>query len=74
MDHLSAAKLGAGLAMIGVAGAGVGIGTIFASLVASVSRNPASEAQVRPIGLLGFALAEGTAIFALAIALMILFL
>jgi F-type H+-transporting ATPase subunit c len=74
MDHLDAAKLGAGLAMIGVAGAGVGIGTIFASLVSSVSRNPASEAQVRPIGLLGFALAEGTAIFALAVALMILFL
>ena len=74
MDHLDAAKLGAGLAMIGVAGAGVGIGTIFASMVASVSRNPASEAQIRPIGLLGFALAEGTAIFALAIALMILFL
>ncbi len=74
MDHLDAAKLGAGLAMIGVAGAGVGIGTIFASLVASVARNPASENQVRPIGLLGFALAEGTAIFALAVALMILFL
>jgi F-type H+-transporting ATPase subunit c len=74
MDHLDAAKLGAGLAMIGVAGAGVGIGTIFAALVASVARNPASEAQVRPIGLLGFALAEGTAIFALAVALMILFL
>ena len=74
MDHLDAAKLGAGLAMIGVAGAGVGIGTIFAALVASVARNPASEAQVRPIGLRGFALAEGTAIFALAVALMILFL
>jgi F-type H+-transporting ATPase subunit c len=74
MDHLDAAKLGAGLAMIGVAGAGVGIGTIFAAMVSSVSRNPASEAQIRPIGLLGFALAEGTAIFALAIALMILFL
>jgi len=74
MDHLSAAKLGAGLAMIGVAGAGVGIGTIFGALVSSVSRNPASEAQIRPIGLLGFALSEGTAIFALAIALMILFL
>jgi F-type H+-transporting ATPase subunit c len=74
MDHLAAAKIGAGLAMIGVAGAGIGIGTIFAALVSSIARNPASEAQVRPIGLLGFALSEGTAIFALAIALMILFL
>ncbi|HTZ69811.1 MAG TPA: F0F1 ATP synthase subunit C [Acetobacteraceae bacterium] len=74
MDIHVAAKLGAGLAAIGVAGAGVGIGTIFAALVTSIARNPASEAQVRPLGLLGFALSEGTAIFALAIALMILFL
>jgi F-type H+-transporting ATPase subunit c len=74
MDVAVAAKLGAGLAMIGVAGVGIGIGNIFASLIASVARNPASEAQVRPIGLLGFALTEGVAIFALAVALMILFL
>jgi F-type H+-transporting ATPase subunit c len=74
MDHIVAAKLGAGLAMIGVAGAGVGIGTIFAALISGVARNPAAEGQVRPIALLGFALSEGTAIFALAMALMILFL
>lgn len=74
MDVQVAAKLGAGLAMIGVAGAGVGIGIVFAALINSLARNPASEGQVRPLALLGFALSEGTAIFALAIALMILFL
>lgn len=39
---LQAAKyIGAGLATIGLAGAGVGIGLVFSSLMSSVSRNPA---------------------------------
>ena len=38
---LTAAKLiGAGMATIGLAGAGVGIGTIFGCLVLGTSRNP----------------------------------
>jgi len=44
---LSAAKLiGAGLATISLAGAGVGIGIVFASLVLSVGRNPALTKQL----------------------------
>lgn len=39
---MAAAKfIGAGLAAIGLIGAGVGIGSIFSSLIASVARNPA---------------------------------
>jgi uncharacterized membrane protein YczE len=38
---LQAAKyVGAGLATIGLAGAGVGIGTVFGALVLGISRNP----------------------------------
>jgi F-type H+-transporting ATPase subunit c len=38
---LQAAKfVGAGLATIGLAGAGVGIGTVFSALVLGTSRNP----------------------------------
>lgn len=45
---LQAAKyIGAGLATIGLAGAGVGIGLVFSSLMSSVSRNPA----LRPLNL-----------------------
>ena len=73
MDHLDAAKLGAGLAMIGVAGAGVGIGTIFAALVASVARNPAARDRVFGLAILGFALTEAVALYALVIAFIILF-
>lgn len=32
--------VGAGLATIGLAGAGVGIGTVFAALINGVARNP----------------------------------
>ncbi len=38
---LQAAKyIGAGLATIGLAGAGVGIGLVFSSLMSATSRNP----------------------------------
>jgi F0F1-type ATP synthase membrane subunit c/vacuolar-type H+-ATPase subunit K len=38
-----------------------------------VARNPASQAQVQPFAFLGFALAEATGLFGLAIAFLILF-
>ena len=38
---LQAAKcIGAGAATIGLAGAGIGIGTVFGALVLGISRNP----------------------------------
>jgi F-type H+-transporting ATPase subunit c len=38
----AAAKyIGAGLAAIGLTGAGIGIGSIFSSLISSTARNPA---------------------------------
>ena len=42
LNMLQAAKyIGAGLATIGLAGAGVGIGLVFSSLMSATSRNPA---------------------------------
>lgn len=73
MDPLSAKMIGAGLAAIGVAGAGVGIGNIFGTLVSSISRNPASRDQVFGIGMLGFALTEAVALYALLIAFLVLY-
>ena len=58
---LAAAKyIGAGLAAIGLTGAGSGIGTIFSSLIASTARNPAVRPQLFSFAILGFALAEAT--------------
>ena len=52
---------------------GVGIGTIFGNYVAGALRNPAAAAQVFPNVLLGFALTEAIALFALVIAMLQLF-
>ena len=72
--ELEAAKvIGAGLAVIGVIGSGIGIGSIFASFISAVARNPAARGDVFPMTMLGFALVEAIALFALLIAFLILF-
>ena len=73
MDLASAKQIGAGLAVIALAGVGVGIGNIFASLVTSVARNPTSRENVFGLAILGFALTEAVALYALVIAFIILF-
>ncbi len=73
MDAAAAKLVGAGLAAIGVAGAGVGIGHIFAALVNSVARNPSARNQVFGLGILGFALTEAVALYALLISFLVLF-
>ena len=65
--------IGAGLATIGLAGAGVGIGSVFAALVLGVSRNPNMKDELFRIAILGFALTEAIALFALMMAFLILF-
>ena len=69
-----AAKLiGAGLATIGVAGSGVGIGNVFGALITGFARNPSLKQQLFGYAILGFALSEAIALFALMIAFLILF-
>jgi F-type H+-transporting ATPase subunit c len=52
---------------------GVGIGNIFGSFVSGALRNPEAAPRVFGNVLLGFALTEAVALFALVIAFMILF-
>ena len=73
MEVAAAKALGAGIAVIARAGVGIGIGNIFSSLVSSVARNPSARDQVFGLGILGFALTEAVALFALLIAFLILF-
>ena len=74
INMLQAAKyIGAGLATIGLAGAGVGIGLVFSSLMSATSRNPALRPQLFQYAILGFALSEATGLFALMIAFLILY-
>jgi F-type H+-transporting ATPase subunit c len=72
--ELQAAKyIGAGLATIGLAGAGVGIGTVFGALVIGISRNPSLKDELFILAILGFALTEAIALFALMIVFLLLF-
>ena len=71
---LAAAKfIGAGIACSGLIGAGVGIGSIFSSLISSIARNPQLRGQLFSYAILGFALAEATGLFALMIAFLVLY-
>ena len=69
----STTVIGAGLATIGLAGAGVGIGNVFGSLLIAVSRNPQEKDELFRLSILGFALTEAIALFALMMAFLILF-
>jgi F-type H+-transporting ATPase subunit c len=69
----SAKLIGAGLATIGLIGSGIGIGFVFGSLIVSVSRNPSLQDSLMKIAILGFALTEAIALFALMMAFLILF-
>ena len=65
--------IGAGLATIALAGAGIGIGTVFGGLVIGTSRNPLLKMELFRLAILGFALTEAIALFALMMAFLILF-
>lgn len=73
LDMEGAKLIGAGCATMALAGAGVGIGTVFASLINSVARNPSLTKQLFGYAILGFALTEAIALFALMMAFLILF-
>jgi len=69
-----AAKLiGAGLSTIGVLGAGVGIGLVFAGYLIAMSRHPGLKNDLFSALILGFALVEATALFCLLMAFLLLF-
>jgi len=69
----SAKLIGAGAASIGLAGSGAGIGTDFGSYILGVARNPSLQQELFKICILGFALCEAMALFALMMAFLILY-
>ena len=73
MDAASAKLIGAGLAAIALAGVGVGIGNIFGSYLSGALRNPAAAPKLFGNLLLGFALTEAVALYALLISFLLLF-
>src|SRR3954465_1072105 len=73
MEAEAAKYIGAGLAMLGMMGAGSGLGILFGNYLSAAIRNPSAAAGERPMLFLGMALTEALGIFALVIAFLILF-
>jgi len=73
MDAEAAKLIGAGLACTGLIGAGLGVGSIFGNYLAGAMRNPsAADSQFARV-LVGAAFAEALGLFALVVAMLILF-
>ena len=71
MDLISAKHIGAGLAMVGLVGAGIGLGILFGNYLQAAMRNPAAAAGDRPMLFLGMALTETMGLFAFVMGIII---
>ena len=65
--------IGAGIACIGMGGAGVGVGIIFGQYLAGALRNPAAAAGQFSNLIFGFAITEALGIFSLVIGFLLLY-
>jgi F-type H+-transporting ATPase subunit c len=65
--------LAAGIAMLGTIGAGLGVGIAAMGGVQAMGRNPDAAPIIQTNMILGMAFAEAVAIYALAVALIIIF-
>lgn len=68
------ALLGAGIAMIAGLGPGIGQGIAASKGAEAVGKNPEAQGPIRSMMVLGIALAETTGIYALVVALLLIFL
>ena len=66
--------IGAGIAVFGALGAGIGIGIATGKAVEAIARQPEAEGKISKNLILGCALTEATAIYGFVIALMIIFM
>lgn len=69
----SYALLGAGLAMLGALGVGAGQGYAAGKAAEAVARNPEAESKIRTMMIVGSAIAESAAIYALIVAILLIF-
>ena len=74
MDAEAAKLLGAGLAIgLGAIGPGVGIGLLASGALNAMGRNPEVSGELRTNMILGIVFAESIAIYALVVALILIF-
>jgi F-type H+-transporting ATPase subunit c len=67
------AFVGAGLACIGMGGAGIGVGHVAGNFLAGALRNPAAAGENTAFLFIGIAFAEALGIFSFLVALLLMF-
>lgn len=73
MEAEAAKYIGAGIACVGMAGAAIGVGSIFGNFLSGALRNPsAAQSQFGNL-IFGFAVTEALGIFSFLVALLLLF-
>jgi len=73
MEVAAAKAIGAGLATLGMIGAGIGVGTIFGQFLSGALRNPSAAASQIGNLFVGAALAEALGILAFVLGVLIYF-
>jgi F-type H+-transporting ATPase subunit c len=73
MTPEAAKLLGAGIAMAGMIGPGIGIGIVVSGALQALGRNPEAGGELRTNMILGIVFCESVAIYALVVGLILLF-
>lgn len=71
MESVALKFVGMGLATLGMLGAAVGVGLVFAALVDGIARNPSAKNQLMVPAFIGAAFAEFMGLLAFVVAIMI---
>lgn len=73
MDVSVAKLFAAAIALLPLFGVGLALGKLFSSFIEAVGRNPGAKKDVFQIGMIGAAMTEAIAIFALGVSLLLIF-
>ena len=73
MDAAAVKYLAIAATIIGMAGAAIAVAMIFSSLLDAIARNPSAEAKMSKYAIIGAGMAEAMGIFALSIAMILIF-
>ncbi len=73
MEYVALKFIGVGLMAFGMLGAAIGVGNIFAAMLNGLARNPNAENKMAKYIYVGAGLAEAMGLFALVIALLLIF-
>ena len=73
MEGESLKYIGVGLTTLGMLGAAIGVGNIFATMLNGIARNPSCETKLAKYVYVGAGLVEAMGLFALVLAFIMLF-